>query len=147
MVHQVYITDAEYIGDYKLLLSFNDGSQKIADLENHLDGEVFEPLKDHKKFLAFGLVNGTIEWDSETDIAPEFLYKIGQDVDDNQNPDRKELVTLEIDKDIIEWLESQADRGDRQTLLKRALHAYIKSLQRNEDDGERNAEEKQPRKA
>ncbi|NEP63139.1 MAG: hypothetical protein F6K31_40570, partial [Symploca sp. SIO2G7] len=70
---------------------------------------------------------------------PEFLYKIGQDVDANHSPDRRELVTLEIDKDIIEWLESQADQGDRQTLLKKALHAYIRSLT-NKKEQERGQE-------
>lgn len=129
MAHQVYITDAEYIGDYKLRLSFNEGSKKIVDLEERLQGEVFSPLKDHKKFIAFALVNGTIEWENDIDLAPEFLYEIGQDVDENHDQNRRELVTLEIDNDIIEWLESQADQGDRQTLLTKALHAYIKSLE------------------
>ena len=33
------ITDADYVNDYKLLLSFNDGTRKLADLKPYLTGE------------------------------------------------------------------------------------------------------------
>jgi hypothetical protein len=38
-----FVRDASYISEYKLLLTFEDGSAKIANLEPYLDGEIFEP--------------------------------------------------------------------------------------------------------
>jgi hypothetical protein len=31
----VWVTDAKYVDGYKIALTFNDGLQKIADLEKH----------------------------------------------------------------------------------------------------------------
>ncbi len=41
-----FVKDVEYLSDYKLLLTFEDDSLRQVDLAPHLDGEVFEPLKD-----------------------------------------------------------------------------------------------------
>jgi hypothetical protein len=40
-----HVNDARYIGDYKVWLSFNGGTQGKVDLESELYGEIFEPLK------------------------------------------------------------------------------------------------------
>jgi hypothetical protein len=37
---------AEYRGDYRIRLMFDDGQQKALDFRPRLDGPVFEPLKD-----------------------------------------------------------------------------------------------------
>lgn len=71
------ITDAEYIKDYKLLITFNDGIRKLADLKPYLTGEVFGELIDRNKFIQYGLNGYTIEWANGADLAPEFLYDIG----------------------------------------------------------------------
>lgn len=73
------VVDVEYLGDYKLELIFNNGEKRIADLEKHLVGPVFGPLKDPELFIQFGLTD-TIEWVNGADLAPEFLYKIGTPV-------------------------------------------------------------------
>ncbi|MBR1713054.1 MAG: DUF2442 domain-containing protein [Alloprevotella sp.] len=73
------VKDAQYIGDYRLLLSFNDGTRKIADLRPYLTGEVFGELLDMGKFVQFGLTGYTIEWANGADLAPEFLHDIGTD--------------------------------------------------------------------
>ena len=39
------VTDAKYIREYTLYLSFSDGSDGEVDLEHELDGEILEPLK------------------------------------------------------------------------------------------------------
>ena len=70
-------TDVDYVKDYQLLLTFNDGTRKLADLKPYLTGEVFGELLDLKKFTQYGLTGYTIEWANGADLAPEFLYDIG----------------------------------------------------------------------
>lgn len=71
------IVDAEYVKEYELLITFNDGSRKLADLKPYLTGEVFSELLDREKFVQYGLNGYTIEWVNGADLAPEFLYDIG----------------------------------------------------------------------
>jgi hypothetical protein len=71
------VTDAEYVKDYELLLTFNDGVRKLADLKPYLSGEVFGDLLDINQFVQYGLTGYTIEWANGADLAPEFLYDIG----------------------------------------------------------------------
>jgi Protein of unknown function (DUF2442) len=44
-----FVKDVKYLSEYKLLLTFEDGSLRQVDLAPHLDGEVFEPLKDREQ--------------------------------------------------------------------------------------------------
>ena len=71
------IVDVDYIQDYQLLITFNDGSRKRVDLKPYLTGEVFGELLDPNKFIQYGLTPVTIEWVNGADLAPEFLYEIG----------------------------------------------------------------------
>ncbi len=74
-----FVKDAAYISEYKLLLTFKDGSVRIVDLAPRLDGEIFEPLKDINYFKTVR-VNpdlDTIVWKNEADMSPDFLYEIG----------------------------------------------------------------------
>ena len=73
----IEVIKAEYIGDYKLLLQFNKGERRIADLSNSLKGTVFAPLKDIDYFKRFSIKFNTIEWENGADFAPEYLYEIG----------------------------------------------------------------------
>lgn len=72
----IWITKAEYIKEYIVALSFNDGVQKVVDLKDYLKGEVFEPLQDVNKFKKFTLSDWSITWDNGADFAPEFLYSL-----------------------------------------------------------------------
>ncbi len=72
------VTDVEYLKDYTLMLSFNDGVKKIVDLAPYLTGDVFGPLRDKYLFIQFALTPITLEWANGADLAPEFLYEIGQ---------------------------------------------------------------------
>ena len=71
------ITDVNYVKDYELLLTFSDGTRKLADLKPYLTGEVFGELLDLDKFTQFGLTGYTIDWVNGADLAPEFLHDIG----------------------------------------------------------------------
>ena len=70
------ITQARYINDYILSLKFNNGAELTVDLENELNGSVFNPLKDKSKFKKFSIVFNTIEWENGADFAPEYLYEL-----------------------------------------------------------------------
>jgi len=72
------VWNAEYIGDYRISLVFNNGESKIVDLSDKLIGKVFEPLKDKKFFRTFSIKFNTIEWSNGADFAPEYLYEIGK---------------------------------------------------------------------
>lgn len=74
-----FVKDVKYVSGYKLLLTFEDGSVRLADLEPHLGGEVFEPLREINYFKS-AKVNSdleTIVWGNGADMSPDFLYEIG----------------------------------------------------------------------
>ena len=66
---------AEYCGEYRIELAFNDGVQSTVDFLPWLHGPVFEPLKNLSMFQRFFLDGGTISWPNGADIAPETLYE------------------------------------------------------------------------
>lgn len=71
------VSNAKYLGDYKISLIFNNGESKTVDLSGELNGKIFEPLKDKTYFQSFIIKFNTIEWSNGADFAPEYLYKIG----------------------------------------------------------------------
>lgn len=73
-----FVKDAKYLSEYKLLLTFEDGSLRQVDLAPHLDGEVFEPLRDLSNFQSVHLNSelDTIVWNNGADMSPDFLYEI-----------------------------------------------------------------------
>jgi hypothetical protein len=74
-----YVTDVAYAGEYKLHIRFEDNETKLVDLAPHLDGPVFEPLKDLSYFKSFQLNPDidTVVWPNDADFSPDFLYSIG----------------------------------------------------------------------
>lgn len=68
------VVRAEYRGEYRLYVVFNDGSASTLDLEQWLEGPIFEPLKDQAFFRRFFVEGGTLVWPNGADIAPETLY-------------------------------------------------------------------------
>jgi Protein of unknown function (DUF2442) len=74
----IRIEKARYVSDYKLWLRFSDGAEGEVDLQNQLDGEVFEPLKDTQTFKNFILNSDlhTVTWPNGADFAPEFLRSL-----------------------------------------------------------------------
>ncbi|MGH9874697.1 MAG: DUF2442 domain-containing protein [Pyrinomonadaceae bacterium] len=73
-----FVKDAKYLSEYKLLLTFEDGSLRQVDLAPHLDGEVFEPLRDLRNFKSVHVNSelDTIVWNNGADMSPDFLYEI-----------------------------------------------------------------------
>ncbi len=69
------VTTADYQGDYKIRLAFNDGTEAVVDFEDWLEGPVFEPIRAVDFFQRFFIEAGTIVWPNGADIAPETLYE------------------------------------------------------------------------
>lgn len=69
----IHVSDAKYIGEYRVWLSFNDGAKGEVDLSSELYGEIFEPLKDISFFKSFKLEGHTLSWSNGADFAPDFL--------------------------------------------------------------------------
>ncbi len=78
----LHVTKVKYLENYKLRLTFSNGTVKDANLEEELYGEVFEPLKNLKIFRQVRVNHNTntIEWPNGADFAPEFLHEIGEEV-------------------------------------------------------------------
>lgn len=78
----LHITSLMYLEDYRLRLHFNDGTVKDVDLQQELDGEIFQPLQDIGLFkqVKINPDTATIEWPNGADFAPECLHKIGREV-------------------------------------------------------------------
>lgn len=76
------VIEAEYLKDYKILITFNNGIKKIVDLENDLWGTMFKPLKDKNIFKQFRVDRDihTIVWANGADFSPDCLYEIGKTV-------------------------------------------------------------------
>jgi len=73
----IEVSKAEYIGEYRIALTFNNGVAKTVDLQNELTGAVYEPLRNPDYFKNFRIKFNTIEWENGADYAPEYLYAIG----------------------------------------------------------------------
>src|SRR5436190_1182931 len=74
---QRQVTDARYLGDYKVYLEFNDGRKGVVDLSDELYGDEMTPLRDRDRFSQVYLDRGlaTLAWLDGQDFAPEFLYE------------------------------------------------------------------------
>lgn len=74
------ITEVEPKEGYKLLLTFENGEQKIFDMSPYLDTGIFKELKDVAIFNSVRVSFDSIEWANEADIDPEVLYEFGSKI-------------------------------------------------------------------
>jgi hypothetical protein len=74
------VRSVEYLGGYRLRVSFADGTVRVVDLEATLSepvGPMFEPLRD-VEFFALATVDaeiGTVIWPNGADLAPDALHE------------------------------------------------------------------------
>jgi hypothetical protein len=70
------ITQAEVVGEYRLRLTFADGTVGVVEFADRRWRGVFEPLNDPAYFaqVAVDPEAGTISWPNGADMAPEPLY-------------------------------------------------------------------------
>jgi len=74
----LHTTHVEYLGDYRLFLSFDNGESGEADLSGRLHGEVFEALRDKSLFATAHQhpLARTVAWNNGADLAPEYLLDL-----------------------------------------------------------------------
>lgn len=77
------VTQVAYDKDYTLIVTFYDGHRKRVDFKDELWGELFEPLKDIELFKQVQLEGSSIAWPNGADIAPEWLYEHGIDLNEH----------------------------------------------------------------
>ena len=72
----LHVTEAKYIKDFVVEVSFNNGRKGTADLASVLKGKIFEPLRKKSEFSTFTVDKEleTIVWPNGADLAPEFIY-------------------------------------------------------------------------
>lgn len=75
----LHIVKAEYIADYKVKVSFNDGVSAIADFKETILKDkraVIHSLSDTTLFRDFKVQANTITWSNGVDFAPEYIRSI-----------------------------------------------------------------------
>jgi hypothetical protein len=75
-----HVLSVDYLGDYRLRLTFADGLVADVDLREKLLGKVgpiFEPLRDEAFFaqVAVDRELGTVVWPNGADLAPDVLHQ------------------------------------------------------------------------
>ena len=68
------VVQADYLGEFRIRLVFNDGIEGTVDFTEWLNGKVLEPLKEPAYFARFFIEGGTVGWPNGADIAPETLH-------------------------------------------------------------------------
>ena len=70
----IRVTEIEPKGELKLKIAFNNGLSGILDFSNLLTGNIFASLKELAKFSTASVQYGTIVWEGDVDMAPEYLH-------------------------------------------------------------------------
>jgi len=72
------VAAVELRADYSLLLTFEDGAQRVYNALPLLEKAIYAPLKSLPFFLTAKAEGGTVIWNDEIDIAPEHLYECSE---------------------------------------------------------------------
>ena len=72
----LHVTEAKYLGRFRVKVYFNNGRKGVVDLSDRLKGRVFAPLRDESLFAQLKVDKelDTISWPNGADLAPEYLY-------------------------------------------------------------------------
>ncbi|MCR5284188.1 MAG: DUF2442 domain-containing protein [Treponema sp.] len=72
----LHVESAIYKNDYKIVVTFNDGSSHLVDFENTISNDsraIVSALKDLTVFKDFSIQHHTLAWANGLDFAPEFI--------------------------------------------------------------------------
>lgn len=75
----IEIKSANYVGHFKIQISFNDGIKKTIDFKQFLESSIHPAIRkynDEQLFSKFDIVNGNLNWNDYDLIFPlEDLHK------------------------------------------------------------------------
>ena len=71
------IAKLEYLNDYRLLLTFENGKDGVVDLSSYTERDgVFSNFSDIDYFRKVYIDHGVLTWPNNVDIAPETIYSL-----------------------------------------------------------------------
>jgi hypothetical protein len=74
MNNYIGVKKVKTLEDYKLLLTFSNGEQRVFDMKPFLRKGIFKELRDAELFRTAHVSFDTVGWDNEADFDPEVLY-------------------------------------------------------------------------
>ncbi len=69
------VTDVKASGNFSLLLTFSNGEKRLYDAKPLLKEKLYQDLRNPNLFLQAKALYGTVVWNDNLDIAPEYLYE------------------------------------------------------------------------
>jgi hypothetical protein len=71
-----YPVNAAYLGNFKLLIEFENSELRIADFSDYKKRDLgdFNDLKNEEYFKTFFIKEGDLQWPNGWDVAPDYLY-------------------------------------------------------------------------
>ncbi len=73
VANKIAVSKAEYMGNFRIMISFADGTEKNVNFKSFLEQSNHPEIKKYlneEKFLAFKITNGNIEWNDCDMIFP-----------------------------------------------------------------------------
>ena len=61
--------------DYLLLITFNNGEQKLFDVKPYLSKGIFSSLRNYDIFNKVRSFNGSVLWPGDLDLCPDTIYE------------------------------------------------------------------------
>lgn len=77
---QPKLTDVKPLEDYRLLLCYENGEQRVFDVTPYIMGSRYGQLSNPDVFRTVRVSGRTVEWTDGQDIAPHELYKLSNAV-------------------------------------------------------------------
>lgn len=66
--------DVKPLPDFRLLITFENGEQRVFNVKPYLDKGVFQELRDLSLFNSARISFDAVEWANGADLCPETLY-------------------------------------------------------------------------
>ena len=72
------LTNVAPLNNYRLVCTFDNGVEKVADISHYLESEAFKPLHNLQLFSKVQNREYYVEWlDGEIDLSADTLWHIG----------------------------------------------------------------------
>jgi hypothetical protein len=71
------VAEVQVVGDYRILVRFNDGTSGTVDLSRRVKADnagVFSALSDPEVFASVQVFLGAVTWSNGVDLAPDAMY-------------------------------------------------------------------------